>query len=327
MKYLIIADNHLVEKSSVIAGRGERYSDRLENQIATFKWVSSFNLPVIHLGDFFDRNFIKSEEQMALDEIKPYLKDTLFLLGNHEYAGGYDLLGALGGDFIREPMEMKLGSGPNTRSVLFLPFNSKEEDIKGDYDIIFGHIGIEGIPFGAKGFDIEVIKKHCKVFLNGHLHNRYRFTDTMWNIGSLTAQNFSDNCLEYRKGAVILDTEDLSLEFVENPYAFNFYKFTWDDYKSKYSKNLDLNKAIKDKNSCISISCKVGVKKEILESEIFKDVYYLRISEELVKSNKKNDKEDGPNVILNPEEKFRTSFIDKFGETKLVNEELGEIFR
>lgn len=325
MKILVIADNHYCEKSSVINGRKGKYSDRIQNQIETFKWVESFGLPVIHLGDFFDKSILKAEEVQAFEEeIKPHLRpDSTYLLGNHEYNGDFDLLNPLGTMLIRSPLETTLDA---KLKVLFLPFNSTEEDIKGDYDIIFGHIGLKDIPFGAKGFDFEVINKHCKMFLNGHLHNRFYLGENKWNIGSLTAQNFSDDCIDYRKGAVILDTDTLTLEFVENPYAFNFFKFTWADYLNKYQKDADLATAISSPTSCISLSCKEGEKAKILESKVFEKVYYLRISEETARAAKKEEDEQAVSSIDHIG-KFRKSFIDKVGESPMVLEELGEIFR
>lgn len=325
MKYIVIGDNHFCEKSSVINGRGETYSDRIENQKKSFEWVKSFGLPIIHVGDFFDKSFLKAEEVQAFtDEIKPLISgtDNIFLLGNHEYSGSYDLLSPLGGRIIRKPLSTFLDS----KKVLFLPFNSTEDDIPDEnFDIIFGHIGIKDIPFGAKGFDFEKIDKHCKMFLNGHLHNRYKFGENKWNIGSLTAQNFSDNCIDYLKGAVILDTDKMSLEFVVNPYAFNFFKINWEDFRD-HCKNQELWEAITSNTSCVSISGKEGCKEEIKQSGKFDKVYYLRISEQTTHSIK-DPLGDSPVTTIDHVDKFRKSFIEKVGESKVVFEELAEVFR
>lgn len=320
MKFLIISDNHFIERSSVIMGRGERFSDRLENQIKSLKWAHSFGLPVIHLGDFFDRNFITAEESMALEEIDSLMNGWIFLRGNHEYSGNFDLLGSLGqnNQLIRKPTAKDIGG----LKALFLPFDSTEEDIDGHYDIIFGHIGIEGIPFGAKGFKFETINKACDIFLNGHLHNRYKLGENKWNMGSLTAQNFSDDCLEYRKGAVVLDTINRTLEFIENPYAYNFYKFSYDQWK-KMDDCLKV-KILRD-TSCISLSCHSGEKQQILEEKIFDGVYYLRIQEEV--KNQEVVKEDKKISPLDHLGKFRESFTKKYGEDPIVLEELAEVLR
>lgn len=316
-KVIFIADNHFCISSSVITGRGEVFSDRLENQIESIKWVDSFGLPVYHLGDFFDKPILTSEERTALDQVKDIVSKWTFLLGNHEYSGDFDQLGSLNGNYIRIPTEMNL-YGLKT---LFLPFNSSEEDINDTYDLIAGHLGLKDIPFGAKGLDFNVIDQACDIFLNGHLHNRLKLGENKWNMGSLTAQNFSDDCLEYRKGLVILDTETKSLEFVENPFAFNFFKFDYRDFDKFDDKQ---KRSITSPRSCISMSCGEGQKNEVLHKGPFGDVYYLRISEEVksVETVKINKPVEG----LDHLNKFRKSFIEKAGNSPIVLEELAEVF-
>lgn len=316
-KVIFITDNHFCINSSVITGRGDKFSDRLENQIESIKWVDSFGLPVYHLGDFFDRPVLTSEERTALDQVKDIVSKWTFLLGNHEYSGDFDQLGSLNGNYIRIPTEMDI-DGLKT---LFLPFNSNEEDIKGNYDLIAGHLGLKDIPFGAKGLDFDVIDKACDIFLNGHLHNRLKLGENKWNMGSLTAQNFSDDCLEYRKGLVILDTEAKTLEFIENPFAFNFFKFDYRDF-DKFNKNQ--KDSITGPKACISMSCGEGQKSEILSSGIFDKVYYLRVSEETARVS--TVKINKPVEGLDHLNKFRKSFIEKAGDSSLVLEELAEVF-
>ena len=316
-KVIFIADNHFCINSSVVNKRGEYFSDRLENQISSIKWVDSFGLPVFHAGDFFDKPILTSEERSALDQVKDIVSKWTFLLGNHEYSGGFDQLGSLNGRYIRIPTEVDL-YGLKT---LFLPFNSTEGDIKGRYDLIVGHLGLKDIPFGAKGLDFNIIDKSCEIFLNGHLHNRLKLGENKWNIGSLTSQNFSDDCLEYRKGIVILDTDTKTLEFIENPYAFNFFKFKWGDF-SKFTEE-QKNSIVKE-TSCLSISCLSGEKQEIMKSGIFDKVYYLRVSEEL-SSKKQVEVNEKPIIEFDHLAKFRGAFISKVGESSVVLEELSEV--
>ena len=319
-KFIFITDNHYCINSSVVNGRKSGvYSDRIENQIESIRWVNSFNLPVIHGGDFFNNSIITAEEQSALTEIKPFMKDWVFLRGNHESAGEFDLLGALGDRVIRVPTEAQIGK----MKTLFLPFNSTEEDITDKYDLIIGHIGLEGIPFGAKGLDFSIIDKACDFFLNGHLHNRVELGKNKWNTGSLTAQNFSDDCLDYRKGIVIVDTVNRSLEFVENPYAFNFFKLTWRDYLNKY-KDSPVGEALRRTTSCISMSCSENEKSDILASGQFNSVYYLRVSEDQPRQ-RAIEQDSKPVVELDYIYKFRKSFLEKVGESSVVLEELAEV--
>jgi DNA repair exonuclease SbcCD nuclease subunit len=317
-KFIFITDNHYCINSSVVTGRkSERYSDRIENQLKSIEWVHSLGYPVVHGGDFFNNSIITSEEQSSLNLIKNLIKDWVFLRGNHESSGEFDLLGALGDRVIRVPTEAMVGK----MKTLFLPFNSKEDDIKGHYDLIIGHVGLEGIPYGAKGLDFGVIDKSCDFFLNGHLHNRVELSTNKWNTGSLTAQNFSDNCLEYRKGVVLVDTINRTLEFIENPYAFNFFKFTWSEYLKKY-RDSEVGEAIRRNTSCLSVSCKYGEKIKINNSGDFDNVYYLRVSEE---SQIERIAISKPPVELDHLSRFRNYFLSKVGESELVLQELSEV--
>lgn len=319
MTYLVVADNHFCTTSSVITKRGEKYSTRLENQIKSLEWVDSFHLPVIHLGDFFDKEVLTAEEITCLKEIREKVDFShwTFLQGNHGFSGGFDVMGVFPNQVITKPEDVVLDN--NTRC-LFLPFRSKPGDIDGNYDIIFGHIGIEGIPFGAKGFDPSLIMKHCKAFLNGHLHNRYSLDQkkgsTYWNIGSLTAQNFSDECQGAEKGAWILNTDPFEITFIENPHAFNFYKMS-----EKEAETYQINSVFM-KNACISATCSEEKEKNLREK--FKDAYYLRLNVQGKKAEK-TEKEFKPTVDYL--EKFRKSYIEKNGESAIILEELGEVTR
>lgn len=318
-KYLIAADNHFCTTSSVITKRGGKYSTRLENQIKSLEWVNSFGLPVIHLGDFFDKEVLTAEEISCLKEVKQKVdfSNWIFLQGNHGYSGGFDVLDVFDNQIISEPTEVPLDA---SHKCLFLPFKSKQEDIKEDYDIIFSHIGIEGIPFGAKGFDFEFIKSRCKMFLNGHLHNKtpldHDKKHNYWNVGSLTAQNFSDECQYAEKGAWILDMSDLSLEFIENPYAFNFYKMNATD-----ARIYEINPKLLP-NACISVTCEEKDEAEFREK--FKEAYYLRMN---VQRSREISKAEEFRLTVDYLKRFKESYIKKNGESSIILDELAEVMR
>ena len=226
-------------------------------------------------------------------------------------------MGVFENQIITEPQEVILDA---SSKCLFLPFKAKPADIKENYDIIFGHLGIEGVPFGAKGFDFNFIKSHCKMFLNGHLHNKTPLDNDKihkyWNVGSLTAQNFSDECQYAEKGAWILDTRDLSLEFVQNPYAFNFYKMSEKDAR-EYSIDSKLLP-----NACISVTC--SEEDEAIFREKFKNAYYFRMNVQR-KRKESEVKEFQPTVDYL--ERFRKSYIEKNGESAIILDELNEVTR
>ena len=64
----------------------------------------------------------------------------------------------------------------------------------------------------------------------------------------MTGANFSENAFKYKHQIAILDTDTLKLEFIENPYAFNFYKL---EVKSKD----DLKVLNTLHNAVVSIKC------------------------------------------------------------------------
>ena len=90
MRILIYSDNHWCQYSSIVRKRGEKYSLRLENQIASINWAERLSLEmgcnkVVHLGDFFDSSTLNSEEITSLKEIHWYESaHHTFLCGNHE---------------------------------------------------------------------------------------------------------------------------------------------------------------------------------------------------------------------------------------------------
>lgn len=311
MKYLVITDNHYEVSSSVILKRGETYSSRLLNQGDSIRWAESFGMPIIHLGDFFNREILNAEEVSYLKELSKEIDFSrwTFLQGNHGYAGGFDVSDIFNkNNIINKPTKADLEG----LKVLFLPFNAKPEDIDDNYDLILGHVGIEGIPFGAKGFSPDLIASHCKLFLNGHLHNKCQFRINCWNIGSLTAQNFSDECTNNEKGAWVLDTDSLSITFYENPYAFNFYKMDQVQaltYGFKYIQN-----------SCISVACDEEHEEQVRKR--LKNAYYLRLNVQKVPKTLKVEEKTASIDYL---DKFKKSFIEKNGESAVILEELAEV--
>lgn len=230
---------------------------------------------MICLGDFFDKSQLVDEEIEALREIKWNKLNTYYLVGNHESS-----VASL--DFSTVSLfrnkRVKIISKPevvisDACDLLFLPYITEDnrrplkdylDEFKSVLDrklIILSHNEIKGINYGAYeskiGFDIDDIKANCNLFLNGHLHNSEWISDTILNVGSLSAHNFTNDSYRYKYGAWILDTETLSMTFFENPYSLNFYKITIDSEK-------DLGKLVDLKpNAVISIKCKENLTEEV----------------------------------------------------------------
>lgn len=286
MKFLIFTDNHFCSSSSIIRDRGHMFSKRLENQIETINWLEELAMSehcdeVICLGDFFDKSVLNDEELTALSCITWNNLPHTFIVGNHESSVNglvYNSTKALEG-----PNHLVVAT-PSRRidattglDLCFLPYII-ESDRKPLIEyfpkceftktkIIFSHNDIKGIQMGPiiskDGFDIKDIEENCNLFLNGHLHNGTQFSFKGINLGNVTGQNFGEDAFKYRHSVAILDTDSMTLEYVDNPYAFNFYKLEMNT-KSDFSVLDKIND-----NSVLSIKCKEDLIED-LKSELEK---------------------------------------------------------
>lgn len=238
MKIGICGDIHYCVNSSLVTGKGETYSKRIENCINSINWFEDFtkNCDInIYLGDFFDKSSLCAEELTSLNSIKWNKNIKYFLVGNHEM-GQADLttnsVNALSniGNVIDTPC-MIYGD-----DIGFLPYilNSDRKPLKSYFSsdklpkYIFSHNDLKGIQMGSfvskEGFDISEVRPECKMFFNGHIHNGSKISNNILNVGNLTGQNFSEDALKYQHRIYILDTETNEIEDYLNPFAFNFIK-------------------------------------------------------------------------------------------------------
>ena len=87
MKIGIIGDIHFSEYSSILRGRGQYFSQRLENCVTSINWAEEMTSDcdqVVYLGDFFDKPSLNAEEITALNSIQWNDRYHRFLVGNHE---------------------------------------------------------------------------------------------------------------------------------------------------------------------------------------------------------------------------------------------------
>ena len=250
MKILIYSDTHIAQDSSIVKGTGEKYSKRLDNVIQSLNWAEELARKedcslIVNLGDTFDKPVILPMEATAVQDI--HWADELthkVLVGNHdsnvaslEYSSTMVLKKLPNFDIITQATEWVYPIMPDRCRILFLPYITEDvrkplaEYLSPDWQgktIIMSHNDIAGFDFGRfvsqEGFKIEDIETNCDLFLNGHLHNSSYLSDKILNVGNLTGQNFGEDGFKYKHGAWILETRDLSLKFVENPYALKFYK-------------------------------------------------------------------------------------------------------
>lgn len=246
MKILLFADLHMCPRASIINKWGTKFPSRLENCIKSVNWLEKLAKRygceyIINLGDFFDKPDLSSETITACNDIEWSDIMHYSLVGNHDASTSSLIFNSTNSflndrhKIITEPSVLPL----DDCFICFLPYivecdrqplnkyfsklNTTDKPI-----IILSHNDINGIQLGPivskTGFSIEEIEKNCSLFINGHLHNGQAITDKIINLGNLTGKDFGEDAFKYSHNVAILDTETLTLEFIENPHAFNFYK-------------------------------------------------------------------------------------------------------
>ena len=275
MKILLFADLHMCPRASIINKWGTKFSNRLENCIKSINWLERLAEEqgceyIISLGDFFDRPDLTSDTITACNDIKWSNIVHYSLVGNHD-ASTSDLTFNSVNSFLSENHHIV-----DKPSALFLddcivgflpyivecdrkPLNQYFLDAKGrplaeiSPLIILSHNDISGIQLGPviskTGFSVQEIEENCSLFLNGHLHNGQAVTSKIINLGNLTGKDFGEDATKYSHSVAILDTKTLELTFIENPYAFNFYKI-----QIESEQDLDLLNNLKH-NAVVSVKC------------------------------------------------------------------------
>lgn len=250
MRILLFADLHMCPRASIINKWGTNYPARLENCIETVNWLERLAEKqnckyIINLGDFFDKPDLSSETITAVQDIQWSDIMHYHLVGNHDASNSSlifnstNTLMAGNHSIITEPQVLFL----DDCDILFLPYIVECDrkpldqyllDINGNYIntskpmAILSHNDISGIQLGPvvsrTGFTVEEIESNCKLFCNGHMHNGQAITDKIINLGNITGKDFGEDAFKHSHNVAILDTKTLELTYIENPYAFNFYK-------------------------------------------------------------------------------------------------------
>ena len=335
MKLGIVGDIHWSKYSSILRSRGKKYSKRLENCIDSINWAEDITRDcdmVVYLGDFFDHESLKSEEITALSEIKWNKLPHKFLVGNHEL-GLNDLSFSSAHIFnLKDPqvIDHSMTWVYSGVEICYLPYmlDMKEsiEEYFGEYiaekRIIFSHNDIAGVQMGkfvsTSGFDINDIEANCDLFINGHLHNGTQVSNKIYNIGNLTGQNFSEDASIYKHNVFILDTDTLSIQQIENPHAFKFYKFNSLEDLINYKFNSNSIVTAKLYNKSIKKA------KEFVNNNSNIIAHRFIISQEETKNISENS---DISLAVNHLEKFQEFVLDKLGNDKIVIEELEEVLK
>lgn len=247
MRILIFTDLHMCPRASIINKWGTKYPSRLENCIESVNWVERKAEElgckyIINLGDFFDKPDLSSETITACNDIRWSDIMHYHLVGNHDASNSslmFNSVNSLSGDrhdIIAEPKIICL----DDCDICFLPY-VVECDRKPLTEyfgaprrprVILSHNDISGIQLGPvmskTGFSMEEIEANCSLFINGHLHNGQALSHKVINLGNLTGKDFGEDALKHTHNIAVLDTKTLTISYIENPYAYNFYKLQID---------------------------------------------------------------------------------------------------
>jgi DNA repair exonuclease SbcCD nuclease subunit len=241
-------------RASIINKWGTKYPARLENCIESVNWLERLAEEqnckyIVNLGDFFDKPDLSSETITAVQDIQWSNITHYHLVGNHDASNSSlifnstNVLMTGNHSIITEPKIMFT----DDCDILFLPYIVECDrkpleqyllDKNGKYidtdkpRVVLSHNDISGIQLGPvvsrTGFTVEEIEANCQLFCNGHLHNGQNITNKVITLGNITGKDFGENSFIHSHNVAILDTKTLELTYIENPYAFNFYKIQID---------------------------------------------------------------------------------------------------
>lgn len=336
MKILLFTDLHMCPRASIINKWGNKYPSRLENCIESVNWLErkAEELDcdyIISLGDFFDKPDLTSETITACNDIKWSKIMHYHLVGNHDASNStlnfnsVNCLSATNHTIISEPCILPYSN------ICFLPYITecdrkplKDYFQDGQPRIILSHNDISGIQLGPvvskTGFSLEEIEANCDLFINGHLHNSRVLTPKVINLGNLTGKDFGEDAFEHNHNIALLDTETMSIAYIENPYAYNFYKIQINN-----EHDIKLLNTLKTR-AVVSVKCESSlaeqVKKAINDAE---NVIEYRII--LIKNYAEFDDEKQTEIDLSVDHLAR--FVEcckaNIEFTPFLEEELGEV--
>ena len=171
------------------------------------------------------------------------------------------------------------------------------------------------------GFKPEELAANCDLCVNGHLHNGIKVNEKVINLGNLTGKDFGENAFMYKHNVMLVDTDTMTYELIENPYAFNFYKI---EINSKADLAI-LNKL--SNNAVVSIKCKdalVSEAKELIARLPNIIEHRIVITRDVTNSETAEDIAD---LTVDQYVKFAECCKEKLENNAILEEELSEILK
>jgi DNA repair exonuclease SbcCD nuclease subunit len=242
MKVCILGDTHfgMRNDSVVFMDYAEKFYDEI-----FFPYLIEHKITrIIQLGDFFDRrkyiNFLTYHRtlEMFIDKLHKYGITMFMIPGNHDVfykntnrINSLKLLveGKSNVSLFEEPIEL-------FDKICLIPWMTEDNEQecmefinKTNMPVCMGHFDIIGFSMhkgwpSFDGLDSDVFKKF-ELVLSGHYHHRSKQANIMY-VGTpmqITWQDYDDP-----RGFHIFDLDDLSMEFIQNPYEM-FHHIPYDD--------------------------------------------------------------------------------------------------
>jgi DNA repair exonuclease SbcCD nuclease subunit len=232
MKIAIITDTHFGFKNDSPIFL-EAYLDFFEKQFFPYLLKNGIKT-VVHMGDVLDRrkyinfNTLKSVRKRFTEWFKENGIQVHCIIGNHDCywknTNEVNSVVEIFGDVFRvyeEPSDVQIGG----MCFGFVPWISKDNAAAvqkyletSDADVLFGHFELTGyeVVRGVKhegGLNPSVLSRFGKVY-SGHFHCKQESGNVHY-LGTAYEMFYSE--ATETKGFHVLDTEDGSVEFIENP--------------------------------------------------------------------------------------------------------------
>ncbi len=345
MRVLYYGDVHWSQYTSILRSRNEYHSLRLDNLIFSVNWAeeqaANFNCSAVIIGgDFFNSNFINAEEASALQHLRWAPISHLFITGNHETNvsnleySTCDLFNLCPNSRVVSKPEYYMIEGTDCE-FCFLPYILERDrkplesyfGVKHSKRIIFSHNDLKDVNYGnfvsPEGFEVEDIHNNCDLFINGHIHHYNHITEKIINGGNLDGQNFTEN-ENYRHGVLIIDTDTLTVEFVDNPYAIYFRKLDC----TKINNEEKFESIINNLSGAHVLTIKVNedfanIAKQQMKTLIRPNILEYRIIVERTKATDYNI--DNKLEHVDHLEQFKNYVYANIGNSQIIQDELAAI--
>lgn len=279
---------------------------------------------IFQLGDLFDRR--KYINFQSLSEAKRYFFDRLYrhniklhtLIGNHDIFYRESLQVNSQSLILGEYSNIAIYDQPTTvdvngTSIDIIPWICKDNEKEitefirdSKSDLCFGHFEIAGFAMyrgmeAHEGLSAQMFEKY-ELVCSGHYHTRSKQLNITY-VGTpyeMSWQDYNDP-----KGYHLFDTEDRSLQFIQNPNAI-FVRLDYDDTKEL----LDLNTVdLSDRFIKLVVTNKTDLYKfdNYIQRLYNKGAYEIKIVEDL---SEFNDGEIGEEIDLEDTMDVLSNYID-----------------